>query len=63
MGLDFGGMASHYAQLNATIPRFHWLFVAFLFKLSTMVGQSIPWPLNVDCHSVNWPLGPLHTQD
>jgi hypothetical protein len=61
VGLDFGlGLwpleASHYGRLKAPIPSFLALFIAHFLGLSPKFGLSIPWPLDLDGHSVKRPL-------
>jgi hypothetical protein len=48
--------APHYIWPKAPIPIFHQPFSAHFFGLSTKFGRSIPWPLNLDDHSVKKPL-------
>jgi hypothetical protein len=56
--------ASHYARPKASLTYillyictiYYWLFSAHFFGLSTKFGHSIARPLDLDGHSVNWPL-------
>ena len=48
--------ASYYARLKAPLTPFYWLFSAHFFGLSAKFEHSIPWPLDLDNHSVKRPL-------
>jgi hypothetical protein len=53
--------ASHYAWPKALLTIFYWLCSTHFFGLSTKFGHSIPRPLDLDGHSVKWPLVVLTT--